>query len=202
MTYEQLLSPSNITKLGNGAFSYNENLTHVDIQSSSITFNGFAIFGGCKSLKEFNGYYTSKDKRCLIDNGVIHDFAPAGITEYSIPEEATKIGEWSFIDCNKLEKINIPNSVSIIGQYAFLRCSGLRNVTIPESVVSTDYGAFYECNLESVYCPSKTPQTLRNYAFGEYDVKTVIYVPKESVDEYKVYQGWSNYADNIVGYDF
>ena len=194
--------PANITSLGNGAFSYNKNLTKVNILSDKITFEGFAIFGGCSSLKEFNGYYTSEDKRCLIDNNVMHDFAPAGVTEYTIPSNVTKIGEWAFIDCNRLEKINLHDKISIIGSYAFLNCSLLSSVIIPEGVVSIDEGAFYGCDLESVYSKSKTPYTLRNLAFGEYDVETVIYVPTASVDSYKVYMGWSNYADNIVGYDF
>ena len=29
-----------------------------------------------------------------------------------------------------------------------------------------------------------------------------IYVPTESVDEYKSAEHWSEYADDIVGYDF
>ena len=31
---------------------------------------------------------------------------------------------------------------------------------------------------------------------------SLIYVPTASVDAYKASEGWSNYADSIVGYDF
>lgn len=39
-------------------------------------------------------------------------------------------------------------------------------------------------------------------AFDENATNRKIYVPKESVEAYKSAKYWSDYADDIVGYDF
>ena len=59
--------------------------------------------------------------------------------------------------------------------------------------------AFKECNqLKCIYCKATTPPSRGTGCFPS-NIE-IIYVPKESVDEYKVL--WSYYADKIVGYDF
>ena len=37
---------------------------------------------------------------------------------------------------------------------------------------------------------------------GDFYIVAKIYVPMESVDEYKAADGWKDYAYKIVGYDF
>ena len=101
-----------------------------------------------------------------------------------------------------MENVIIGNGVTSIGGLAFEACSSLTSITIPESVTSIGDGAFYGCrSLTSVYCKPKTPPTLGSDAFNN-NVNRNIYVPTASVDAYKVAEGWKNYADNIIGYEF
>ena len=85
---------------------------------------------------------------------------------------------------------------------AFYNCDGLTSVTIPYSVTKMGGNTFEHCsNLTSVYCKATTPPTgLWNFDSNASDRK--IYVPAESLEKYKNSWYWSEYADDIVGYDF
>ena len=64
--------------------------------------------------------------------------------------------------------------------------------------------AFWLCkSLTSVYCKAITPPVLGNkFVFDDNGSGRKIYVPAELVSAYKSTYGWSNYASDIVGYDF
>ena len=64
-------------------------------------------------------------------------------------------------------------------------------------------GAFEDCvNLHSIYCPANTPPQGSQYMFQHNASDRKIYVPTQSVEAYKSAEYWSDYADDIVGYDF
>ena len=54
--------------------------------------------------------------------------------------------------------------------------------------------------LNEIYCKATTPPALTN-SFNGVDAPS-IYVPVESLCEYKNAEGWRDYADAIIGYDF
>ena len=134
---------------------------------------GINPFASCSKLTELNGKFASADKRCLIVDGVLNAFAPAGLIEYTIPDSVTEIGYSAFRYCSSLTSVTIGNSVTEIGSDAFDNCSSLK----------------------SVYCNAAYPPTLGYSAFGNTALEN-IYVYAESVDTYKA--KWSDYADKIV----
>ena len=169
-----------VTTIGNYAFSYCDSLTSVNIPDS-VTTIGDAAFASCKSLTEFTGKFAEDNGRILVVDGVLTAFAPAGITEYNIPDSVTTIGELAFYECRSLTSVTIPDSVTTIGDYAFSDCT----------------------SLTSVYCKATTPPALGNsYVFDYNGSGRKIYVPAGSVNAYKSAEYWSEYADAIVGYNF
>ena len=127
----------------------------------------------------------------------------SSLTSITIPDSVTSIGGYAFSGCSSLTSVTIPDSVTSIGEQAFLGCSSLTSVTIPNSVTSIEYGAFYRCSsLTSVYCKAPTPPRGDYYMFANNASGRKIYVPKALVSKYKSTTYWSDYADNIVGYDF
>ena len=83
------------------------------------------------------------------------------------------------------------------------------------NITSIDDAAFQDCpSLLSIYCKAIQPPmigagTLYNFLHkcgyeGVFSGNTsyIIYVPIHSEEYYKTTDGWSYYADNIVGYDF
>ena len=177
---ENITIPDSVTYIGAGAFRYCSSLTSLTIGNGITSFGQFALHG-CSSLAKINSTFASEDERCLIIDGVLYAFAPAGLTEYAIPNSANFILHYAFWGCQNLKSVTIPDSVTYIGGYAFYECSGLANL----------------------YCKSTTPPKCyddSSLAYGGSDLK--IYVPTESIDKYQTADVWQYYASSIIGYDF
>ena len=171
--------PDNVTTIGDNAFDSCSGLTSLTIPDS-VTTIGDSAFTSCYMLQEFKGKFASEDGRCLIQDGTLIAFAPAGLTEYAIP-----------------------NSVTTIGNYAFGYCYDLTSVNIPDSVTTIRGAAFFCCtSLTSVYCEATTPPTGDSTMFSDNAPNRKIYVTRNSVEAYKSAEHWSEYAEDIVGYDF
>ena len=187
--------PDSVTKIGEWAFYSCSSLTSVTIGDSVTEIGDFA-FHNCSSLTAFYGKFASADNRCLIIDGVLRFFARKGLTEYTIPNSVTEIGDYAFSYCSSLTSITIPDSVTEIGNYAFYDCSSLTSVTIPDSVTSIGSGAFSSCSsLKKVYCYATIPPSLGNSAFSGNASGRRIYVYEECVELYK--SAWSSYKDSI-----
>ena len=192
-----------VTTIRGYAFAFCDSLTNVTI-GDSVTTIGEAAFGGCSNLAEFKGKFAADGGCCLIKDNTIIAYAEASGTTYTIPDSVTTIGNFAFYWCISLTSVTIPDSVTTIEEWAFGWCSRLTSVTIGDSVTTIGDRAFYDCDsLTSVYCEATTPPTLGDsYVFDDNASGRKIYVPAESVEAYKTAENWSEYAADIVGYDF
>ena len=144
---------NSVNSIEASTFAYCTSLTSITIPDSVTSIKTIA-FDSCSSLTAFYGKFASEDNRCLVVNGALNAFAPAGLTEYTIPDSVTSIGEAAFYSCESLTSITIPDSVTSIGYVAFRFCTSLTSVTIPDSVTSIGEAAFYHCeSLTSVTIP-------------------------------------------------
>ena len=224
--------PDSVTSIGEHAFNYCIKLTSITIPSSVTSIGKWAFYGckceliiDSQTLVEKNyttSNYPTRDDGWLYGNEStkitigknvtkIGNRAFRGcssLTSITIPNSVTSIGESAFIGCSNLTSVTIPDGVTSISDESFSGCSSLTSVTIPNSVASIGYKAFYNCiSLKSVYCKPTTPPTAGNNIFwynesGSWIIRCKIYVPKASVNAYKSASNWSDYAENIVGYDF
>ena len=286
-----LILPDNIRYIGSLAFSHCSSLKNIKVPKNLIEI-GENPFCCCFNLSEFQGTNISHDGRCLIINGELCSFAPAGLFSYKIisdikvigarcfeqcadiesivlpegishietnafgncsslkdinfPDSLKSIGECAFTECESLASIKLHNQIEYIGPFAFQccysiqeviipealnsleygvfancvalsnvhihenvksigegafsNCSSLSSITIPQNVTSIGYSAFGNCPLHCVYCKPLTPPTADGDIFEYYT--PIIYVPYESLDNYRVAAKWRKYSDCFIGYDF
>jgi hypothetical protein len=133
----ELVIPSSVTSIGNGAFQGCTGLVSIAIPSS-VTSIGGSAFSGC-----------------------------TGLTSVSIPSSVTSIGGSAFNGCTALTSVVIPFSVTSIARDTFAGCTGLTSALIPESVTSIGDGAFYNCaGLTSIRIPSSVTSIGYDAFFG------------------------------------
>lgn len=99
------------------------------------------------------------------------------LTSVTIPNSVTSIGDEAFSTCSRLTSINIPNSIQSIGKEAFYKCYDLPSIEIPDSVTSIGEGAFDWCqNLTSLKI-GKGLSEIAHYTFGGCDSLTSVTIP-------------------------
>lgn len=163
-----------VTAVGDSAFYDCTKLTSITLPNS-VTEIGTKAFYGCSSLASFNGKFASADNRCLVVEGELTAFAPAGVAEYAIPSGVTAIGERAMA--------NIP---------------ALTKVTIPSGVTSIGYGAFSGCEeLAEIYCKATTLPAGAMHMFEGNASGRVIYVPSAAFWSYRAAEFWSDYKASI-----
>lgn len=151
---ENVNLPKNLISIGNRAFFNCVSIRNIYIPKTLVEvdtygWNWWYPFEGCSNLEkvEFEEGITQ------IPTGI---FGDTGLKEAEIPDTVTSIGERSFADCTKLEKIIFSEKIETINGRAFLGCSSLKSVSLPDSITSMDTEIFSGCtSLSSVKLPNK-----------------------------------------------
>ena len=105
-----------VTKIGDYAFAYCENVTAVSF-AGSVTNIGEYAFSYCSSLQNI-----------------------------TLPAALTTIGQYAFENCSALKSITIPEGMRTITTYAFYNCTSLESVTFPYTIRTIEDYAFADCN--------------------------------------------------------
>ena len=148
-----------VVSIGERAFSGCDDLVSVTIDNGVMSI-GERAFYGCAGLKsvhisDITSWCNIKFKSTTsnpLDYAKHLYVNGKEITELTIPNSVTTIGDYTFSGCSSLTSVTIPNSVTSIGGGAFSGCSSLTSVTIPNSV--TSIGGFSNCGLTSVTIPN------------------------------------------------
>ena len=202
-----------VTSIGASAFAHCRNITEITIPAS-IRAIGDSAFSDCSSLSRVN--ISDLSAWCRIDfDGAATPTQHTGglylngveITELTIPEDITEIKPYSFYGCTSLTSVKLHEGITRVGASAFDGCDGLTEITVPASVTFLDYYAFNSKNLATATILSTTPCELgyKSVGGGIYEPRTyygqfgnaMIYVPSESLYDYKSASGWSTMADSI-----
>ena len=189
-TLESVAIGNSVTSIGNQAFYNCTSLTSIEIPNT-VTSIEKDTFKNCTSLTSVT-----------IGNSVatIGEYVFAGctgLTSIEIPNSVTSIGNYSFYDCKNLASVTLGNSVKYIKERAFQYCSSLTSILIPDSVTSIGNNAFYYCTgLTEITLLGTNVPSLGTSVF--YNTKNCpIYVPYESLNDYKAASNWSSYKNRI-----
>ena len=182
--------PAGVTSIGGSAFYGCSNLANVTIPDGLTTIGGGAFYG-CSSMATVN----IPDGVTSIGSSAFQNCA--ALTAITLPASVTTIGGSAFYGCSNLANVNIPATVTSIGGNAFRYCEKLESITLPVSVTSVGNYAFRYCSMlaeVNIFAPSL--QTYGSDAFRDTHAGLKIYVPSNSLEEYKT--KWSAYADKFV----
>ena len=141
----ELKIPSNLSRfpvvgIGENAFSFSCNLTHIFIPSS-LKFIADYAFIGCENLLKItvdaeNQFYCSDDKGVLFNKdktALIQYPIRSEQTLYSIPNGVLNICSGAFYNCNRLVGISLPSSIERVNKDVFAECYNLVEVFYSES---------------------------------------------------------------------
>ena len=167
---QSTIIPNSVTSIRWWAFEDCSSLTSVTIPNS-VTSIGYGAFSEC-----------------------------TGLTSVTIPNSVTSIGYGAFSDCTGLTSVTIGNSVTSIEESTFEDCSNLKNVIIGSSVKVLEDHAFYNCSsIESITCYSMRPPTVNTDALYGLDYSTIVYVPADYLETYKMHDAWGLYDVRPLG---
>lgn len=193
--------PNSVTDIDNYTFHECTGLTSITLPSS-LTFIGNYSFEGCTSLTSVT---IPKNVKTIYFN----PFADCPNLE-SIEVEAgnkkfdSRNGCNAIVDSYKNSIISgckntvIQNDVTTIGYAAFAGCTAITTLTIPSNISKILEKAFYGCSrLESVKVLANNPPLGDSYPvndnmFSDYSIP--LYVPAESIDDYKATSPWSKFT--------
>ena len=221
--------PDNITTIGYSAFnscSKLEKLTLPFVGNSKTSYSTDASFGYIFGNDSFDGgiqinqyhassksttyYIPASLKSVTISGGRIWRGAFENcnnLTDVTLCDNITSIGNYSFSNCTGLTSIIIPKNVTLVGECAFISCTklttvywnalnctktgktdgsdcsifractNLKSVIIQEGVQTLPNSVFYGCNLLTEITIPDSVTTIGEYAFCNCNSLTNITIP-------------------------
>lgn len=189
--------PSSVTSIGSSCFEGCSSLKSVELPSS-VTSLEFGCFDGCSSLKSIRipASVTSIDGNCF---GGCSSLA-------SVIVDPNNSAYDSRNNCNAIietlsntlitgcKNTIIPSSVTKLDSYSF-QGSSITSIIIPASVTDLGYGCFSYCDsLQTMTCNIPTALS-GDYFFQTPIHQATLYVPNESLEQYKTKSPWKNFGN-------
>ncbi|KAK8886999.1 hypothetical protein M9Y10_038034 [Tritrichomonas musculus] len=191
---EYIRIPSQVTKIGEGTFSYCRRLKKIDFfeksQLKTICKNGWCR--GTAKLTEISIVQNNeknisnyKDSFIIGKSDLTNEYfdvlliARRDIQKVAIPSFIRKIGQYAFDECKQIQSIKFSSDSKLksIDNYAFFN-SSLESISIPRKVANIGDFAFSFCNqLKSIeYCQNSKLSLIENYAFSDSSLEK-IFIP-------------------------
>ena len=170
-----------VTAIGTSAFQNCPNLEKVTIEDGGeLTINEYAFdtcenlqtvdFGGTKIIG--NRAFYQCTKLTSVEFGATNEigayaFYQTGLTEITLPENVTKVGDSAFYNCKSLAKVTFTNADTTMNEKVFQNCSALTDVTLPANLQALPSQTFDGCTLLSKIELPSGMTTIDNYAFDD-----------------------------------
>lgn len=183
--------PDNVKSIRNNVFDVCTSASAATIGSGCKEI-GNSLFNGCTNLQ--NVVFANGSATSTIGNYTFNECR--NLTSVTFSNTLDTIGAYTFNGCLKLTEVVYPDSIYSIGIQQFYNNYSVKSITIGSRcrMIGGNDGIF---GCTSYTCKAVVPPTLNGgLAFGE-GVDYKIYVPSESVENYKNANGWNKHADHI-----
>ena len=177
---KDLVIPNTVDTIHNYAFNYCYSLTSITIPNSVTSIGSLGFYNCCFLKKDFINNSSLDAEKYNYWGALVGDIEEDGLiisgttvvwgrkhlTDVTIPNYITTIGEYAFYNCSTLTSVTIGENVTSIGNRAFYDCSALTSITIGNSVTSIGNYAFNNCSsLTSITIPNSVT-SIGNCAFN------------------------------------
>ena len=221
---QKLDIPNNLQTIGSSAFSGCSNIAHIRCRASASLdpknlpnneLMTLYVNEGTKTQytgAEWNRFgervYEGEMMPLTDDDGM--EYIYAGITgeatllkgkaaeedvvvKANVQEHPVKsIDKGAFSGFSSIITLEIEEGITGIGPNAFYNCKGLKSVKLPKSLKTIKSNAFNGCSsLANVFCDVISPFSINDNVFS---TARNLYVPKNSVDDYKNTDGWKKFS--------
>lgn len=165
------------------AFSGCSSLENAPITDETVKI-GYCAFYGCTALKTV----TVPSSVVELDWEVFRECTNLSYARI----DSDRVGQYMFVGCSKLQKVDFSESCTNIGEWAFSDCSKLRDLTLPPRLAEIGECAFYGCG--AIKCVDLPPSVtaVRGGAY-EWSGITSVVARAENV----VFDGWSLASTNV-----
>ena len=197
-------------------YGFRKNTTLTSVTFNSVSSIGTDAFAYCTNLQSvaFNHPNTSLGEESFSHSGLrsinlsnvsnLYDYVFYGctsLTGITFGNSLTYLGNQMFRACTSLTDIVIPSNISEIRDAAFIGCNSITSVTFDEGGAYRILdSAFRGCNIKILTMRTTTPP----FVYGFYPTKIItfdsnylIFVPCQSVDEYKKSIYWRDVSSRI-----
>jgi uncharacterized protein YjdB len=187
-----LIIPDNVISIGEDSFNGCSGFNGKLYIGSKVESIGDWAFSECSGLI---GDLVIPNSVKTIGNFAFHDCVGFdGIL--SLGTGLRNLGR-AFVDCSGLKgDLVIPEGITQINQNAFQNCTGMDGILIlPPTLTGIGTIQFYSCKFTDIVSMNTTPPAYigeaGSHAFSVENYKATLYVPDESIDDYKASDVWS-----------
>ena len=210
-----LTIPSNVTKIGSGAFSGLEGLKRViipgtvkEIASEAFSYNStleeVIIMDGVEKIGERAFAASNKISTIILPESITEigteAFRDTNIVEITIPSKVKELKNGTFANCVKLTKVKLKEGLETIGANTFGNCTNLENIVIPNTIVTLKEGLFGGCNKLTNITINNDLYVYESGLLMPKNRETVLYISKtyiESEDTFSIPEGIKNFKISL-----
>ncbi|ATV29961.1 cell surface protein [Prevotella intermedia] len=158
------------TQIDPEAFKYCDKLTDINVSKKNTVYSSV------------DGYLLSKDKTELL----IFPPGKANSKFTLLPPSIEKIGRYAFYDCQALTNVTIPNKVTTIGERAFSLCKNLNTITFLCDAMIPVANINKEQNTMSFDDGTQAPEMFKNITIN---VRKELFTQYDAEAFYKKFKG-------------
>lgn len=147
-----------------------------------------------KNLKSITFNVTEKSKFTQILDYAFAD--NKDLTPIILPKTIIEIGDYAFANSSSIEIINLIE-IKVLGNFVFMNCEKLEEIDLGSNINTIGNNAFENCNDNLIIKISNPiPPTIGENIFKNVN-SFIIIVPLNLLEIYKNADGWSDYSSNI-----
>ena len=213
-----LTIPSNVTKIGSGAFSGLDGLKRVIIPgnvkeigteafSYNTTLEEVIIMDGVEKIGERAFAASRKIPTIILPESITEigteAFRDSNIVEITIPSKVKELKNATFANCIKLTKVNLKEGLETIGVNTFINCTNLENIVIPNTIVTLKEGLFAGCIKLTNITINNDLYVYESGILMPKSGESVLYISKayiESTDTFSIPEGIKNLKISLADF--